>query len=216
MKKIILALGLFTSIASFAQPFRNEIDAFKKKDSAVGNTQGLILFTGSSSFTKWTDVQDYFPVIPIINRAFGGSTLLDLIRYADEAIIQYHPKQIVIYCGENDVAASDTVTAQMVLQRFTTLFTMIRAKLKRVPIAFVSMKPSPSRWRLHNTYVEGNKLIKEYLSQQKNADFINVYDAMLNPDGSVMTDIFLADNLHMNAKGYRIWQPIIAPYLKKP
>jgi hypothetical protein len=26
---------------------------------------------------------------------------------------------------------------------------------------------------------------------------------MLNADGTVMTDIFIADNLHMNAKGYK-------------
>jgi lysophospholipase L1-like esterase len=36
---------------------------------------------------------------------------------------------------------------------------------------------------------------------------------MLQDDGSVMKDIFIADNLHMNAKGYAIWQKIIAPSL---
>jgi lysophospholipase L1-like esterase len=36
---------------------------------------------------------------------------------------------------------------------------------------------------------------------------------MLQGDGSVMKDIFIADNLHMNAKGYAIWQKIITPSL---
>lgn len=220
MKKIFFLLCILSaSIAASAQttvpPFRKEIDAFKKKDSAQMPAKNSILFVGSSSFTKWTDVQDYFPGYPILNRGFGGSSLPDLIRYVDEVIIPYGPKQIVIYCGENDVAGSDTIAPQTVLQRFQQLFSLIRNKLPMVPIAFVSLKPSVSRWKLEWKMVETNKLIKEFLRQQSNTSFINIHDAMLNPDGTVMTDIFIADNLHMNAKGYKIWQPIIQPYLNR-
>jgi lysophospholipase L1-like esterase len=214
MKKIFLsACFAFICVLLAAQtttpPFRKEIDAFKKKDSAEMPAPNSILFVGSSSFTKWTDVQDYFPDYPILNRGFGGSSLPDLIRYVDEVIIPYNPKQIVIYCGENDVAASDTVTAQTVLKRFQQLFGLIRNKLPKVPIAFISLKPSVSRWKFEPVIVETNKLIKQFISKQSKAVFINVHDAMLNADGTVMTDIFIADNLHMNAKGYKIWQPII-------
>ncbi|MDB5211765.1 MAG: family lipolytic protein [Sediminibacterium sp.] len=214
MKKIFLLLCLLsTGFAVTAQttdpPFRKEIDAFKKKDSLQMPAKQSILFVGSSSFTKWTDVQDYFPGYPILNRGFGGSSLPDVIRYVDEVIIPYDPKQIVIYCGENDVAGSDTITAPTVLKRFQTIFSLIRNKLPKVPIAFISLKPSVSRWKFEPVIVETNKLIKDFLSKQSNAKFINVHDAMLNTDGSVMTDIFIADNLHMNAKGYKIWQPII-------
>ena len=220
MKKIILSLCLISiSFAATAQttdpPFHKEIDAFKKKDSAQMPAKQSILFVGSSSFTKWTDVQDYFPGYPIFNRGFGGSSLPDVIRYVDEVIIPYNPKQIVIYCGENDVAGSDTITAPTVLKRFQTLFSLIRNKLPKVPIAFISLKPSVSRWKLEAKMVETNKLVKEFLSKKSNTSFINIHDAMLNADGTVMTDIFIADNLHMNAKGYKIWQPIIMPYLIK-
>lgn len=220
MKKIIASLCLAAVCISLSAqtnepPFRKEIDNFKKRDSLEKPDPNSILFTGSSSFTKWTDVNDYFPGYPIVNRAFGGSQLVDMIRYVREAVIAYQPKQIVIYCGENDVAASDTVTAKMVLARFQTLFTLIRNKLPKVRIAFVSLKPSPSRWKLEPIYVEANKLIKDFIGKQKNAAFINIHNAMLKPDGSVMTDIFLGDNLHMNADGYKIWQPIIKPYLDR-
>jgi hypothetical protein len=59
----------------------------------------------------------------------------------------YKPKQIVIYCGENDLASSDTVTAEIVVDRFKQLYKMIREKTE-APIAFVSIKPSPSRRHL--------------------------------------------------------------------
>ncbi len=220
MKKLFVWFCLFAGgVIAVAQttetPFRKEIDAFKKKDSMQMPPAHSILFVGSSSFTKWTDVQDYFPGYPILNRGFGGSTLPDVTRYADEIIIPYHPKQIIIYCGENDFIVSDTITAEIVLHRFQQLFSIIRSKLPKVPVAFISIKPSRSRWKYEPKFVEANKLVKDFLSKQSNTSFINVHTAMLNADGSVMADIFIADNLHMNAKGYHIWQPIILPYLKK-
>src|SRR6476619_4605039 len=85
-------------------PFYSDIQLFKKQDSLHFPPGNAILFVGSSSFTKWVDVQDYFRGYTIINRGFGGSSLEDVIRYADVIIFPYNPRQIVIYCGENDLA----------------------------------------------------------------------------------------------------------------
>ena len=95
-----------------AQQFAKEIAAFKHQDSIQVPTKNAILFVGSSSFTKWKDVSNYFPKHSIINRGFGGSTLPDVITYEQEVIFKYRPKQIVIYCGENDVASSDSVVVE--------------------------------------------------------------------------------------------------------
>ena len=221
MKRLINTLVSLLLILNVLQaqetkpPFWNDIQRFKSRDSAVLPAKNAILFVGSSSFTKWTDVQDYFPEYKIINRGFGGSSLPDLIRYADDIIFPYQPKQIVIYCGENDLATSDTVTAQLVFERFKTLFEMIRAKMPSEPIAFVSLKPSPSRERLWPKMVEVNYLIKDYLKTKKHTAFIDVYNNMFDKNGAVMQDIFIGDRLHMNKKGYAIWQPLIKPYLVK-
>ena len=214
--KIILALLLFccsTITAQLPPPFYEDIQAFKKQDKDSMPPKKAILFVGSSSFTKWTDVQDYFPKHTIINRGFGGSTLQDVIYYAGAVIKPYHAKQVVIYCGENDLASSDNVTAQMVLQRFKELFSIIRKSYPSVPVAFVSLKPSPSRKHLWPKMRKANLLIKTYLSKKKKTVFIDVYHKMFNKDGTIMKDIFIEDDLHMNAKGYHIWQKIIEPYL---
>ena len=203
-------------------PFWNDIQNFKKQDSISFPPKKAILLIGSSSFTKWTDVQEYFPGYTIINRGFGGSTLLDQIRYANDIIFPYQPKQIVIYCGENDLASSDAVTAQMVFDRFKALYQMIREKTN-VPVAFVSLKPSPSRRHLFPKMHEANQLILEFIDLQKSAldrqpvniEFIDVNQKMLNESGQPMPEIFLNDSLHMNAKGYAIWQKEIQPYLIK-
>jgi len=196
------------------QPFWNDIQNFKKQDSVSFPPKNAILLIGSSSFTKWTDVQDYFPGYTIINRGFGGSTLLDEIRYVNDIVFPYQPKQIIIYCGENDLASSDTVTAAMVLDRFKQLFQMIRDK-SEAPIAYISMKPSPSRRHLFPKMREGNQLIKDFLATQKNTAFIDVHQKMLDLTGEPLPEIFLDDSLHMNAKGYAIWKKEMEPYMQK-
>ena len=215
--RIIVILSVFFNVTACAQQARpafwKDIQDFKKKDSVSFPAAGQILLVGSSSFTKWTDVQNYFPGYPILNRGFGGSTLTDVIRYADDIILPYKPKQIIIYCGENDFASDEKLQPAEVAERFYTLFNIIRKKYKKVPVAFVSMKPSPSRTHLMPKYVVANGMIKAFLQKKKKTAFIDVYPAMLNSDGSPMQDIFVEDNLHMNAKGYAIWQKIIAPYL---
>lgn len=220
MKKYILkscllfvAVSFFTTTAK-AQPFANEIAEFKKQDSISSPPKNAILFVGSSSFTKWIDVQEYFPGYPIINRGFGGSSLTDLIRYKDDIIFPYQRKQIVIYCGENDIAGDSAVTGSTVFERFKTLYQDIREKMPNVPVIYISMKPSPSRWNMKERMISGNEMIKLYLNRKDvNARFIDVWSAMLGIDGKPMSDIFIEDELHMNAKGYAIWQKIIQPYL---
>jgi lysophospholipase L1-like esterase len=196
-------------------PFYNDIQSFKHQDSINPPPQHAILFVGSSSFTKWTDVQSYFPGYTIINRGFGGSSLPDVIRYANEIIIPYHPKEIVIYCGENDFAGDDNTTAEMVAERFKTLYAIIRSKMPDVPVVFISIKPSPSRRKYWPKMIEANRMIKDFIGTQQHASYVDVDKPMLNENNQPRPEIFLDDSLHMNAKGYAIWQKAIEPYLLK-
>jgi len=212
---LFFSFALQSLQAQKVPPFYSDIQSFKKQDSIHFPPRHAILFVGSSSFTKWTDVQNYFPEHTIINRGFGGSSFPDVIHYADDIIFPYLPKQVVIYCGENDIAGADTVAVQTVFERFKQLFKMIRSRLENASVLYISMKPSPSRQKLMPKFEEANELIKDYLGKKKKAVFIDVYHKMLNEDGTPMKDIFLEDSLHMNAKGYAIWQKIIEPYLMK-
>jgi len=221
MKWKLLFFGLcFVANFTFAQdtkqpnPFQPEIDAFAKADKINMPDEGKILFAGSSSFRLWKDVNDYFPGKPILNRGFGGATLLDLIQYSKETIIQYKPKQIFIYCGENDIADNDTVKPKDVFNRFKKLYSILRTQLPAsTPIVFLSLKPSIARWSMHEKMAASNELIKSFIHTQKNIQFLDVYSKMLDTDGTPFKDIFIEDNLHMNANGYKIWQKLLAPLL---
>ncbi|HJV20467.1 MAG TPA: GDSL-type esterase/lipase family protein [Sediminibacterium sp.] len=215
--KPLLALIITISLSAIvsAQPFIKEINYFKKLDSLNAPPQDPILFIGSSSFTNWKDVNSYFPTYNILNRAFGGSSLEHLVLYANDIIFKYHPRQIVIYCGENNLSAGPDVTGASIAQKYIALHQLIRSRLPKVPIVYISMKPSPSREKYLPVMTEGNRLIKKYLRKQRRSTYVDVFSAMFTKDGAIMPDIFLSDKLHMNKKGYEIWQPIIQPYLLK-
>jgi hypothetical protein len=159
-------------------PFWDEIQAFKKQDSLHPPAKNSILFVGSSSFNFWKSVQQDFPGYPIINRGFGGSSLPDVIRYQNDIIYPYHPKQIVIYCGENDLASSDTVSAETVVLRFRQLFASIRQNLPNVGV-FVS-KSRSSRQHLMPKLTTNTK--SKPFSEKSQTAFVDVYHKMLNAD----------------------------------
>lgn len=195
-------------------PFYNDIQQFKKQDKKDPPPKNAILFIGSSSFTKWKDVQDYFPDHQIINRGFGGSSMPDLLRYADEVIFPYGPKQIVLYIGDNDAASSDTISATTILNRFKKLYTLIRSELPKTEVSYVSIKPSPSREKFFPVMEKANWEIKQFLKEEKNADFIDIWHLMLDKNGKPRKELFGKDMLHMNDKGYLIWQKAIKPDLQ--
>lgn len=216
--RLLLFLFIFSFATLHAQispPFWNDIVAFKKKDSIQQPPSNAILLVGSSSFTRWQDVNNYFPGFTLINRGFGGSTLEDVIRYTYDIVLPYNPKQVIIYCGENDLASSDSISVVEVVNRFKTLFGMIRLNLPKTNIAFVSIKPSPSRASIQGKVIAANKSIKSFIAAQSNASFINVYDLMLDLNGQMREELYVADRLHMKPEGYSIWQKAIFPYLLK-
>jgi pentatricopeptide repeat protein len=213
MKRLLLSFILvLVCLPVIAQdkPFWNEIQAFKIQDSIAPPKDGMLLFIGSSSFRLWNTLQEDFNNPSIVNRAFGGATLLDMIHYQDAIALKYHPKKIFIYCGENDIASSELVTPEIVLERFTILYTSLRAKFPQTPIIYVSIKPCILRWAMRDRMMAANAMIRQYLKQQKHSTFVSIWDEMLE-QGLPKKDIFREDSLHMNAKGYAIWINALKP-----
>src|ERR1700709_2836334 len=130
-KLLILFLGIALSTQLHAQtgfPFDNEIRAFKHQDSLNAPKANGILFIGSSSIRKWTDLEQRFANQPIIRRGVGGCELWQLVDYYTPYILfPYHPRKIFVYAGENDIAAGKSST--FVSDEFVKLYGMIREKL---------------------------------------------------------------------------------------
>ena len=210
---VCIAVVVLYACRDASQPFYSEIKAFKKADAQQLPPKDAILFIGSSSIRMWDSLPSYFPGYTIVQRGFGGSGLNDAIRYADDIIFPYHPKQLVIFSGENDIAAGAKSTE--VLQRFMELFKLIRSQLPSAGVVYISIKPSPSRAQFMPVMEEANAMIRQFLSGYSETAYVDVYHRMLDSDGKPRAELFLDDQLHMNRMGYEIWKEDIAPLLEK-
>ena len=217
MKKLLFLLYILVSTLIVAQEkpaFWNDIENFKTLNKENPPPKNAILFVGSSSFTMWKDVGDYFPDKTIINRGFGGSSLFDLNFYSDELLKPYQPKQIVIYCGENDFAGNEKLKPRQVFNRYKHFYAEIRKYYPTIPVDYVSIKLSPSREHLWPKFVATNALIKKFMDKQPNAEYIDITKAMNDSSGKIRKDLFLEDMLHMKPEGYQLWKKEMEPYLK--
>jgi hypothetical protein len=219
MKIKLLLLFILTTagISAHAQrgfPFDNEIRDFKKQDSLHMPAKNGILFIGSSSIRKWTDLEQRFSSQPIIRRGVGGCTLEQLVDYYTPYILlPYQPRKIFIYAGENDIAAGKSGT--FVADEFVKLWGMLQAKLPKADIYFMSVKPSPSRAKFWPEMNIANKKIKTFLTGKRQGHYIDMATVILNPKTTLPdSSLFEADLLHLNSKGYDKWQTVLQPLVK--
>jgi lysophospholipase L1-like esterase len=192
--------------------WESEIQRFEESDRRDPPKPGAVLFIGSSSFRLWKNLAEDFPGTYVLNRGFGGSQIADSTRFAGRIITPYRPRMILLYAGDNDMAAGKS--PDQVLEDFDAFVNRVRRDLPDVTIAFVSIKPSLARANLFDRMREANNKIRQYASRHRHVGYIDVFTPMLGSDGKVRPDLFIADGLHLNRSGYEIWKAVIAPHLR--
>jgi lysophospholipase L1-like esterase len=210
---LVLSLALFVP-GVYAKPssWTAEIDALTKDDATHPPAAHGIVFVGSSSIHFWATLEQDFPGLTVIRRGFGGSELADSVFYLDRIVLPYQPRIVVLYAGENDIAAGKT--PETVAADFHAFRLKLQAALPDTKIIYLSMKPSPSRWALHEKMQRGNAFIAAECATDPHLTFVDVYTAMLSPDGQPRPELFRADMLHMKHDGYAIWIRLLTPLLK--
>ncbi len=189
--------------------FEAEIRAFEAQDRASPPPVGGIVFVGSSSIKNWTDVTSDFPSLPVLNRGFGGSTLADVLYYADRVVLRYRPRLVVLYAGDNDLAIGRA--PDRVVSDFRLFMKQLRSRLPETRVVYVSIKPSPSRRAYLQAARETNGRIRAEIARDSLATYIDVFTPMLGPEGQPRPELFGSDSLHMTRAGYQLWRSLLEP-----
>ncbi|HMF88809.1 MAG TPA: SGNH/GDSL hydrolase family protein [Gemmatimonadaceae bacterium] len=197
---------------SGANQWEPDIQRFEAADRGNPPRPGAVVFVGSSSIRMWETLEADFPGLRVLNRGFGGSELSDAVRFADRIVTRYKPLVVVLYAGDNDLAAGKTPT--QVFNDFQAFVAIVHRKLPETRIAFVAIKPSLARLNIMDKARETNQLIREYTRGDDKLAYVDVFTPMLNASGKPRQELFLEDGLHMNASGYAIWRDRIAPILR--
>jgi len=194
--------------AAFAR-WQSSLDAFALADKQQRPASDGVLFVGSSTIRLWSHLSQDFRQLPVLlNRGFGGSTMRDCNALVRELVIQYKPRHVMVYAGDNDLAEGRTPDG--VLRSFANFVRSVRAELPDTRISYISIKPSPLRLALLPQVRETNALMANYVQTVPNARYVDIFNPMLAADGLPRPELFLADRLHLNEAGYRLWQSVIA------
>ncbi len=210
---------VFVPVAAGAEPadpdpnrFAKEIEAFEAWDSKNATPSDPILFVGSSSIRMWR-THEAFPDLPVINRGFGGSHISDVLYFTDRIVLAYRPKIIVFYAGDNDIAGKKS--AQHVLEDYRKFVTLVSRESPQVRFIFVTIKPSGRRWESWPEMHEANELIRTFSEKDDRLFFADLGTSLLDGEGKPDDGFFLDDRLHLNARGYAVWNKALLPILKQ-
>ena len=205
---LLLALLVFP-VAPYAHntdPTRWEetMQRFEQQDLLDPPPEGAILLTGSSSIARWNDqAAAALAPLTVIPRGFGGSVMGDVLYHLERVALKYKPRAILIYEGDNDTSYG--MPENKILGQLKQIIAKIHDQLPTARIYVMSVKPSVLR---QNVWSNAEKVNRGYEAIAKNDPLVYHIDSaspFLKANGSVMTDIFVDDNLHLNDMGNLIW-----------
>lgn len=192
------------------QRWQNEIDAFDAADQRHAAPAGVIVFVGSSSIRLW-DLGASFPGLATLNRGFGGSQLCDTVHFFDRLVVRHRPSQVVVYAGDNDLAAGKT--PEQVHADFRALVALLKRDLPQTPLTYIAVKPSVARWKLAAEIRRLNRLIADDCERDPQLHFLDVWPPTLDAQGEPRSDLLRDDGLHLNDAGYAVWSDLLRPLL---
>ncbi len=193
--------------------WESAIQKFEARDRLKPPPPDAIVFTGSSSITFWSTLEQDMSPLPVINRGFGGSRLDDVVYYAPRLVVAYRPRAVVLFAGTNDMSGSKPKTAREVYDGYRAFVDVVCAALPDTPIYYLSITPTPSRWKHWPIVQEANRLVRAHTATDPRLRFIDLTGVILGPDGKPDRSLYRIDRLHPNKKGYAVWTAVIKPIL---
>ena len=186
-----------------------EIEAFKALDEITSYPEKSLLFLGSSSIRLWDSLAEDMAPYPVIQRGYGGAHLRDAIFFTDQLLGKHQPAMIIGFIA-NDIKGDPADESPGKVKRLFKFFVnQVREKHPDIPFLWVEITPTLSRWEQWEEIECANEKIKAYCDKTENLYFVETASAFLNDEGLPKSELFIADQLHLNAEGYRLWSSII-------
>lgn len=190
--------------------------------------KGMILFYGSSAFTRWE--KEKYGIRPLeddirmkdgspaaVNHGFGGSTIEEGLYYYDRLVKPWEPRAIVLRFFPNDVSFGYSPCEIVYL--LSLFCNRAKADFPGVKLYFCDAMPhqkTMSNLTWQAAAKQYNKLLKEYCSSQEDCYYIsqsgwhgfyeNVED--IGNYSKVRQDIWIEDQMHFTQKGYDMYRDL--------
>jgi lysophospholipase L1-like esterase len=136
----------------------------------------------------------------------------DVIIFMD-FFIRYESIRIVVYEGDNDLVDDESSIEKDFLDPSRKFIRKWHETLPETEIYFLSIKPSPTRAHATERYREANGRLARLCEANARLHFIDVFTPMLDAKGEIRPELYVADGIHLNARGYALWTRIMRGHL---
>ena len=204
----LLALPAAAQRGSDPSIWDESMERFAREDRTYPPAMGAVLLTGSSSIARWNDqAAKALAPLTVIPRGFGGSVMNDVLHHLDTVALKYKPRAILIYEGDNDTAYG--IAEEEIVGTLEKIVDKVHKELPETRIYVMAVKPSTLRADVWGNAQRVNAGYKEIAKHNPQVYYVDSATPFLKADGSVMTDIFVEDGLHLNPMGNLIWGSVI-------
>jgi lysophospholipase L1-like esterase len=221
----VLALAAVRTLAQTSAPatragsekWEPDIRKFEASDAKSMPASGGLLFVGSSTIRFWKTSEAFSEFGNVINRGFGGSEMIDSATFAPRIILPYKPKVVVVYAGDNDLAAG--TTPEQVDDSFHTLLHEVHGALPETKLVILSAKVSHARLKIRDKTEALNKLFQADAAASGGwVTYVDIVPLLLDEQGQPIRKLFRIDGLHMSDAGYakvnEKLRPVLAELMK--
>jgi lysophospholipase L1-like esterase len=200
---------------SATEKWEAEIIKLEQQDRSQPDPRDAILFIGSSSIRRWTDLDADMSPRKTINRGYGGAKFSDLAVYIDRIVNPHQFKALVIFVGNDIVGKDDDKTPAEVARLFRYIVERVRKTHTTEPIFLIAVTPTPSRFKAWAEIRQANAELAKVCAEGKSLHFIATEEAYLDKAGQPIEKYFVEDKLHQNREGYQVWGRIVKEHLDR-
>ena len=220
--RVSLSIFLCISFCSWAVPGTGVVVGTNKYTAEVAKfalqpvpAPGGVLLVGSSNFRKWTNAVTDLAPLPVTNRAFGGSQTSHQLMFFDQVVPPCRPGLIVWYCGSNDIKGKKD--AASILERTEEWISRVKQMDSATAVLLVSVIRAPQKHRDGQVPVVDavNRGYEEIARSKEGVFYVDVNPALQSPTGESRAELYVADGLHLNVKGYHQMTTLLKPAIEK-
>ena len=159
------------------------------------------------SITDHGEWQDLFPSKTITNQGISGDTTAGVLDRVD-LIHKTEASKVFVMIGINDLSRGMSIVD--VFENYQKIVNKLVKNNIKVYIQSTLLK-GKKRSNINKKVIALNNMLENIADTNELITYIDLNEALSN--GSYLREGYSYDDLHLNAKGFKVWKDIIRPYI---
>ena len=189
--------------------WEKDIAAFDEPNADEQSSPEAILFLGSSSIRRWSTIATDMAPFQTIRRGYGGAKFTDMAVFAERLITPHRFRGIVMFVGNGVVGKPEDHSPELIEQLARHIVKVGHVHAPGTPFFLIEITPCQKRFEAWPKIRAVNAKLREVALSTPDTYFIPTASHYLNADGTPRGELFVEDQLHLNADGYRLWSSLI-------